>query len=71
MICKTIIWNARGVGNKPTIRRIKKMIKEHNIKILVILEPMLSQSRLASTSFNIGLPNSVSNADKHGKVWIF
>lgn len=42
MVCG-LVWNARGIGNKPTLRRLKNFILEHQLAFVVILEPMIDK----------------------------
>lgn len=40
-----LIWNARGVGNRPTQRRIKSLIQEYKLCFVALLEPMLDSRK--------------------------
>ena len=42
-----LIWNIRGVSKKDSLRYLKKMKNDFNVKLLVLLEPMLKDGRLA------------------------
>lgn len=68
---KAIIWNARGIKNESTKRRLRKLVNLHNLETMVIFEPMTDDSNMASLAGFIQLPNFFSSANKGGKVWLF
>ena len=44
----SLIWNARGVGNKATVRRLKKLSHGFSLSFLVIIEPFIDSSMAVS-----------------------
>ena len=68
LMIKALIWNTRGVASPATSHRLRKILRSNSVSFLVILEPMLDFSTLASFlrkfGFHLGLFN-VSN-----KIWV-
>lgn len=51
---KSIIHNVRGVGFLPSRDRMKNLCMIHNINVLVLLETLISSSKLDLTSIYLG-----------------
>ncbi|XP_058082442.1 uncharacterized protein LOC131230554 [Magnolia sinica] len=66
-----LIWNARGVGNSPTISSLKRLIIQSRPSLVAILEPMLRDEKRVGTGLKLGFHQSISNAHEGGKIWIF
>ncbi|KAL0925583.1 hypothetical protein M5K25_003937 [Dendrobium thyrsiflorum] len=47
---KDLIWNVRGVGGVVCGDRVRNLCKVHNITFLVLMEPLIAASKLASTA---------------------
>ena len=63
-----LIWNARGVANANTQNVIKRLIKEHKISVLVIIEPLISP-RADFFSRKFGL--QYKGCNNNGQIWLF
>ncbi|MGV7927223.1 hypothetical protein PJO48_29665, partial [Mycobacterium kansasii] len=63
-----IIWNARGVGNAPTVKSLTQMVKRFDPYLVVILEPMFPDSKRVALGLKLGFHYSVSNEDHGGKI---
>lgn len=66
-----IIWNVRGVRNNPTIRNVKKVMKDNKASIVVLCEPFIDASRQGRVAERIGLNQFIHNQLDGGKIWIF
>lgn len=67
----TIIRNMEGVGNMPTTRRIKNMVNQHQVEILGILEPMIKETNITTTTHKLSFNNYTNNGEVDGKIWVF
>lgn len=66
-----LIWNARGVGNKETKRRLKRLCKSHCLYFLAILEHMIDSSKSKDLRRIINSNGcSFNNVNKIWCVWI-
>lgn len=63
-----IMWNAMGVVNVPTIRRITNMIDQYKIDFLAIMEPMPKKFNITTTTQKHSFNKFTSNGDVHGKI---
>ncbi|XP_058075699.1 uncharacterized protein LOC131224177 [Magnolia sinica] len=61
----------RGIGNSPSVRHVKQLISTHKPVIVILIEPMLSDSRRVSIGLKLSFHCSISNAASGGKIWIF
>ena len=60
-LMKKIIWNARGVGNRPTVRRLKYLANVHKPNMIAVLEPMVDVSRSEDLMRVLGFDKFYSN----------
>lgn len=58
-----LIWNARGIGNQPTIRRISNLQREHRLMFIAILEPMIDVNRIHLVCRKLGMDKCCSNGE--------
>lgn len=58
-----LAWNIRGLVNKPSLRRLKRIIKSNKIACFAIFEPKLGQSHLRDISSKLNVSDSVSNLE--------
>ncbi|XP_058078937.1 uncharacterized protein LOC131227200 [Magnolia sinica] len=68
---RAIIWNARGVGNSPTMRSLKDLIRTYNPCFIAILELILREDRRVAIGLKLRFHSSLSNYEEGGKVWVF
>ena len=54
---KTIVWNARGVENHPTIRHLKYLVKMHSSSIVVVIESLIHDDRGNGIKDSLGFDN--------------
>lgn len=69
MAVNTLFWNVRGIGKDPTVNRIKKLLKLHDISFIAVFEPMLAMDKIQLIArkwkFKFNFTNSQST------IWIF
>lgn len=65
----SLIWNIRGIGKTPAIRRLRKLIRMHRLSLICILEPFISVDRLEAIRVQLGMEHGLSS--QSGKIWIF
>ena len=70
-LMKILVWNARGLGNRPTIRRLRYMVKLYGPSLIAVLEPFISCDRGPNIMSSLGFDHFVSNSDGNAKIWIF
>ena len=68
---KIIVWNARGVGNRPTIRQLKYLVKMHNPSIVAVFEPFINDDRGDEVRESLGFDNFMANGTGDSKIWLF
>ena len=61
-----IVWNCRGVGNSRTVRDLDDLVRSHNPKLVFLSETMISESRVKSLRWRLGLKGCLA-VDSHGK----
>ena len=66
---KSLIWNIRGIGSSPSVRRLKSLIRVHQLKLVCILEPFMSPAKLDATRVRLGMDSAF--ASESGKIWLF
>ena len=66
---KSLIWNIRGIGQSPSVKRLKSLIKHHHLKLICVLEPFLLLAKLDATRIRLGM--DFSFASDSGKIWLF
>src|SRR4051812_35487973 len=64
-----LVWNIRGIANLPSQRRLKKLIKVHNIDCVAIIEPKIRVGTAKDFEFKLNCNNSFS--DVEGNIWVF
>src|SRR4051812_5333823 len=62
-------WNIRGLGNSPSLRRVKKLIKTHKIDCFAIIEPKIKAA--TPKDYEVKLNCSGSFANNEGNIWVF
>lgn len=63
---KILFWNARGMGNKPTISYLKEIINKNKVSVCVVMEPIVTDRGIRKLSFFCGSVNWLSNLDVGG-----
>ena len=66
---KSLIWNIRGIGSSPSVRRLKSLIRVHQLKLVCVLEPFMSPAKLDATRVRLGMDSAF--ASESGKIWLF
>ena len=66
---KLLFWNARGVGNKPTIARLRKLCRLNSLSLVVLCEPLLGLSQLDSVRVRLNFPYGLANTES--RIWVF
>lgn len=64
-----LIWNARGVANLATFRRLQNLCRLHSLSILVLIEPIVVVDRLPQFCSRLGFQHSFTLPNN--KVWVF
>lgn len=64
-----LIWNVRGISGVVIQRRLKRLKIMHNIKLMVILEPMVNVNKAEYVRRRLGFETVISNVSQ--KIWIF
>lgn len=64
-----LFWNIRGVANKASLRRLKFLVRSHNVTLLVLLEPLVHSNKLEEFRIKLGYDFAFSSAT--GRIWIF
>lgn len=62
---KFLIWNFRGVGNAPYLRRLKKLVKNHQVKLFVVLEPKVYNDDITAYQNKLQIHRFHSKSTKH------
>ncbi|XP_073295874.1 uncharacterized protein [Primulina huaijiensis] len=63
-----LIWNVRGLGNPVSQQRIHAYVKQHRVKVLVVLEPMIPLDQ-SFISRRLGFRSVIANISGH--IWVF
>lgn len=63
-----LVWNIRGVDNASSVRRIKHIMRVHNISLVALLEPQWS--RISITDLQRLLHGFDSVTNESGTIWI-
>lgn len=64
-----MVWNARGVGNVSTTRRLKRLCRIHSVSVLVLLEPIVSVDSMDSLRDALHFSDSLFL--NNNKIWVF
>ena len=68
---KKIIWNARGVGNRSTVRRLKYLVNVHKPHMVAVLEPMVDVNQGEDLKRSLGFDKFYTNNSGLAKIWVF
>ena len=68
---KILVWNARGLGNRPTVRRLRYMVKLYGPSLVGLLEPFINCERDSDIMSSLRFDYFVANSDGIAKIWIF
>ena len=71
LLMKDIIWNASGVGNSPTVRRLKYLVKTYCPLMVVVMEPLVHVGRGERIKACLGFDKFVTNDDVVAKISVF
>lgn len=58
----------RGKGNDPTRNKLKRLVKNHNVDIVAIVEPIIDIFNIGSLKILIDMLGYLSNCNVDGKV---
>src|SRR5438270_443701 len=64
-----IAWNIRGLDNPSSIRRLRKLIKDHSVSCFAIFEPKVYTRPIKNLEFKLNCIGSCSNLE--GNIWFF
>lgn len=67
MVC-FISWNARGIANVATIRRIKRLFRSHGVSLMAIYEPKSDFAAMGPLIRKLGCEDGVNN--RNNRVWV-
>lgn len=65
MLC----WNVKGICSLASLRRLKKLVRLHNLSIVFLLEPVISNDTASRINWQLGFPNFMTASS--GKIWVF
>lgn len=63
-----ITWNINGISNGPSLRRIKKIIKIHQVSVIALLEPMISAEAILELKTKLQCQGCLANSTS--KIWL-
>ncbi|KAI9186057.1 hypothetical protein LWI28_013379 [Acer negundo] len=66
---KIIVWNVRGMGTSK--RRMKKLMKDHNVSVLAVSEPFQDVGLIRKWASCLQFQNFSSNIEEGGKILVF
>ena len=66
---KFIVWNIRGASNRDSLRYIRCTCRSHNIRLLILLEPLANVPQLESVQLFLGF--DFARSFVHNKIWVF
>src|SRR4051812_2119458 len=64
-----IVWNIRGLGNTPSLRRIKKLVKAHKVDCFAVIEPKIKTATAKDYEYKLQCNGSYANEE--GNIRIF
>ncbi|KAM0866346.1 hypothetical protein ACQ4PT_042693 [Festuca glaucescens] len=66
-------WNGRGLGNQPTVRELRKVVKQEGPSILFVMETKISKERVESLKISLGFTGcfGVSSEGLSGGIALF
>jgi exonuclease III len=56
---KIVIWNCRGLGNRPAVRGLLELQKSEKAEVLFLSETKLDRRRIEKFRWMLGLSNMV------------
>lgn len=65
-----IVWNIRGVLGEGKKGFIRNLITEHNLKLVVLLEPMVASSKAHKYATSLGFQGAIIGTEGISKIWI-
>lgn len=68
LMISILFWNIRGVGNSPSIRRLKKLVISMNISVIALQEPKIQGSNIEDLCRKLNFREGFSNISN--KIWI-
>ena len=68
---KILVWNARGLRNRPTVRRLRYMVQLDGPSLVAVLEPFICRDCGNDIMSSLGFDHFVANGYGSAKVWIF
>ena len=65
-----LCWNIRGIGNKKSIKRLRKLVKIKKALLVCLLEPLNNPDKMERLARSICLPNYYFNSLAPRKMWL-
>ncbi|KAI5682183.1 hypothetical protein M9H77_03411 [Catharanthus roseus] len=65
-----IIWNMCGVGNYASFARIKKLVLDHFLLVLAIIEPLIDNSNRLYYCHRLGYDDASFTTNVYGMIWV-
>ena len=63
-----LVWNIQDASKMDSLWYLKKLKVDYNVKLLVLLEPMLEEGRLDYVKRLVGFTSTISLVE--GKIWV-
>lgn len=58
---KALIWNVRGLSS--SCRRLRKLIRHHNLGLIALIEPFLQSNKLSAYAAKLRFSNFISSSN--------
>lgn len=65
-----LVWNIPGIHQKDSTNYLKDMIRVHDIRISILLEPKAAHSELPRFAFSMGFTSWLHDAEINSHTWI-
>lgn len=65
----SLIWNIRGIGKAPAVRRLRKLVRVHQLPLICVLEPFISVDHLEALRVQLGMDRALFS--QYEKIWVF
>lgn len=64
-----LIWKVHGISNHASVACLKRLISDHNLSLLLLLETLFDPSDQSDVASKLCLTHFVCNSN--GEIWIF
>lgn len=65
-----LLWNIWGIHQRQNTDHLMVLLKQHNIQLLVILEPKAAHSELPRFAYNMGFSQFYHGGENNQYIWI-